>query len=435
MSILLPSARQRPRLVVLGLDGLPLALARELGASLPGIRRLTQGADTVRAELPELSPVNWTSFFTGKGPEEHGIFGFSRLDPRTYGLSIADSTHVACPTIFDALGEAGLVSRVINLPGTYPARPMRGMLVTGFVSHELSKAVHPPFLAGKLAEAGYRLEADTSRGASDPDHLLAELRATLTSRLTALDLLWPDLAWDLFVHVFTETDRLFHFLMDAVLERGHPRHIDCMRFLAEWDACVRHFLARYDALPEPKRLMLLADHGFTRLRTEVCVNTWLKQEGFLTLDAAPSNEWDASVISPESKAFALDPARIYIHTREFARGCVGETDKPGLTDAIRNGLEALTFDGEPVMEHVYTTDELYPGTRCAQAPDLVCLARPGFDLKAKFDRNAVFGLHGRTGSHTADGAIFFDTDGLRPARMRDIGSAILNHFDIAGHGA
>ena len=435
MSLLLSTTAPRSRLVVLGLDGLPLALARELGASLPGIRRLTEGAVSVRAELPELSPVNWTSFFTGKGPEEHGIFGFSRLDPKTYGLSIADSTHVACPTVFDALGEAGLVSRVINLPGTYPARPMRGMLVTGFVSHELAKAVHPPFLAGKLAEAGYRLEADTSRGASDPDHLLAELRTTLASRLTALDLLWPDLAWDLFVHVFTETDRLFHFLMDAVLEHGHPRHIDCMRFLADWDACVRQFLARYDALPGPKRLMVLADHGFTRLRTEVCVNTWLKQQGFLTLDAAPSSEWDAGNIGAQSKAFALDPARIYIHTRNYARGCVNEADKSGLVDAIKHGLGALTFDGEPVMEHVYTTDELYPGTRCAQAPDLVCLARPGFDLKAKFDRDEVFGLHGRTGTHTADGAIFYDTDGLRPARMRDIGRAILNHFGIPGHGA
>ncbi|WP_285907814.1 alkaline phosphatase family protein [Pseudodesulfovibrio pelocollis] len=434
MSILLSSAPRR-RLVVLGLDGLPLALAHQLGASLPALRRLAEGAVTVRAELPELSPVNWTSLLTARGPEGHGIFGFSRLDPRTYHLSIAGSAQVACTTIFDALGAAGLVSRVINLPGTYPVRPLRGMMVTGFVSHDLASAAHPPFLAARLAEAGYKLEADTSRGAADPEYLLAELRATLASRLTALDMLWPDLAWDLFVHVFTETDRLFHFLMDAVLDTGHRLHLDCMRLLAHWDDALGRFLARYDALPGPKRLMVVADHGFTRLRTEVCVNTWLKKQGFLVPDGAPSSEWDAGVIGAGSTAFALDPGRIYIHTRDFARGRVSEADRPAVAAAIRDGLRDLTFDGEPVMEHVYTSDELYPGSRCAQVPDLVCLARPGFDLKAKFDRDEVFGLFGRTGAHTAHGAIFADTAGLRPERMRDVGAAILDHFNIPAQGA
>jgi predicted AlkP superfamily phosphohydrolase/phosphomutase len=435
MSLLLSATAPRHRLVVLGLDGLPLALARELGAALPAIRRLARDAVTVRAELPELSPVNWTSLFTGRGPEEHGIFGFSRMDPRTYALSIADSSHVACPTVFDALGQAGLVSRVVNLPGTYPVRPLRGMMITGFVSHEIGRAAHPPFLAARLAEAGYRLEADTSRGAADPDHLLAELRATLASRLTALDMLWPDLAWDMFIHVFTETDRLFHFFMDAVLDNGHRLHLDCMRLLADWDDAVGRLLARYDALPEPKRLMVVADHGFTRLRTEVCINTWLKKQGFLVPHGTPSGEWDAGVIGAGSTAFALDPGRIYVHTRHFARGGVTEAERPAVTAAIRDGLRALTFDGEPVMEHVYTSDELYPGTRCAQVPDLVCLARPGFDLKAKFDRDEIFGLFGRTGAHTAHGAIFADTAGLRPERMRDIGAAILDHFNIPAHGA
>jgi predicted AlkP superfamily phosphohydrolase/phosphomutase len=422
-------------MVVLGLDGLPLTLARELGESLPNIGRLAAEATTVQAEIPELSPVNWTSFYTGKGPEDHGTFGFSRLDPQSYALSITDSSHVACPTIFDRLGEAGLVSRVINLPNTYPARPLRGMLISGFVSHELARAAHPPFLAGRLAEAGYKLEADTRRGAADPDHLLAELRQTLAARLTALDMLWPDLGWDLFIQVFTETDRLFHFFMDAVLDQSHPQHLPCMRLLADWDHALGQFLIRYDALPEPKRLMVLADHGFTRTRTEVCLNTWLRRHGYLFLEGIPENEWDAGVIAARSTAFALDPGRIHIHTRDFARGGVTEAKKPALIAAIREGLTTLTFKGEPVMERVHTAGELYPATRCPQVPDLICQARPGFDLKAKFDRDEIFGLFGRTGTHTVDDAIFFDSHGLRPARMRDIGTAILNHFNIPAHGA
>ena len=65
----------RNRLVVLGLDGLPLTLAHSLAASgrLPNLSRLLEiDAAEITAELPELSPVNWTSFTTATGPGRHG---------------------------------------------------------------------------------------------------------------------------------------------------------------------------------------------------------------------------------------------------------------------------------------------------------------------------------------------------------------------------
>lgn len=282
-----------------------------------------------------------------------------------------------------------------------------------------------------MAGSGYKLEADTSRKNRDLGFLLSELRQTLASRLHALDLLWTDLSWDLFVHVFTETDRLFHFYMDAVLHDTHPHHMECMRFLADWDAAIGIFLDKYDALPEPKRLMVLADHGFTEIKTEICLNTWLKHQGLLSLTGQPSGGWDSTVISPDTMAFALDPGRIYVHMRDrFSRGRVTAAEKETLLDTIRNGLEHLTWNGEQVMEHIYTAEDLYPGATPSQLPDLICRARPGFDLKAKFDRNEVFGLHGRTGTHTVEGAIFLDTDGSRPERMRDTGRTILDHFNL-----
>ena len=430
MSLLLDPA-PRKRLAVLGLDGLPLDLARTLGASLPNLGRIVKQATTVRAELPELSPVNWTAFFTGEGPEKHGVFGFSHLDPASYALRITDFQDVACPTVFDRLGERGLVSRFVNLPNTYPVRSFRGMGISGFVSHDLEQAAYPPFLRGKLAEADYRLEADTNRGLADLDYLLNELRATLRSRLDGLDMLWPDLGWDLFVHVFTETDRLFHFFMDAVVHPDHPHHLACMDFLADWDIALGRFMARYNALPEPKRLLVMADHGFTEIRTEVCLNTWLKREGLLSFTDQPGDEWDMTGISSQSKAFALDPGRIYIHARDrFGHGHVRNRDIPALTAQIAEGVARLTYEGEPVMKAVHLGRDLYPGATSNQVPDIVCQAKPGFDLKAKSDRNDIFGLHGRTGTHTVNGAIFMDTLGTHPERMRDIGRTILHHFAI-----
>lgn len=427
---------KRPRLAVLGLDGLPLSLAERLAPRLPNLASLLPGAGSIRAELPELSPVNWTSLATGEGPEVHGVFGFTRLDPASYELSIVDATQVACPTVFDRLGARGLTSRVINLPNTYPARPLRGMLVAGFVARDLERAVFPPFLAGQLARLGYRLEADTTRGAADPEYLLAGLRATLASRRAALDLLWPDLAWDLFVFVLTETDRLFHFLWSAVTEDSHPLHADCLELLTLWDKLIGVFLERYAALPEPKRLLVLADHGFTGLRTEVDLNRWLVEAGLLRLlppgRHGSEAEWEAARIAPESAALALDPGRIHLHTRRaFGRGRLTDAEATRLAGEIREALLSLTFQGERVMEQVFLERELYPGTNGNMSPpDMLCLARPGFDLKAKFNRDAVFGRFGRDGTHTAGDAFFRDSAGSRPERMRDAGRLILSHFGI-----
>ncbi len=461
------------KLVVLGLDGLPYSLACTLtkAGHCPNLGRLLASAQAtssapqshahqayagpMHAELPELSPVNWTSFYTGQGPEEHGVFGFTRINAANYALSLADFTQVHIPTIFDILGTHGYTSRIINLPNTYPARglhaPKAGastMLISGFVAHDIQHAVFPPFLLGPLMGAGYMLEADTSRGSGDPYYLLQELKASLASRRAALALFWPDLAWHCFVYVLTETDRLFHFLWDAVADSTNPLHEPCMDFIRHWDACIGDVLQRIDLLQEQGhkvRLMVMADHGFTELETEVDLNVWLQDEGLLHLGPSHAEpqahhdpslaELDASRILPQSRAFALDPSRIYIHTKErFARGLVTQAEAPMLIAHIRERLMGITYQGRPVMKAVHTADELYTGSKRAMAPDLVCVPHRGFDLKAKFNRTTLFGHFGRTGTHSVGDAFFYDSHGFQAQRVRDVGQAVLAHFEAAqGH--
>lgn len=427
-------ATDRPRCAVLGLDGLPYSLACTLAGSgrYPNLDRLVRSGNCrpILAELPELSPVNWTSFYTGLGPEKHGIFGFTRIDPGSYAISLSDATHVQSTAIFDRLGGQGLISKVINLPNTYPARPLKGMLISGFPAQDLSRAVYPRFLLPRLEAEGYTLEADTHRGGSDPEYLLAELRSTLEARSRALELFWPDLAWDLFVLVLTETDRLGHFLFPALIDESDPWHEPCLELLQDWDRVIGDVLDRWQALPGPKRLLVLADHGFTRLEIEVDLNAWLKEQGLLTLESEARHELDSTVISPETRAFALDPGRIYLHTRErFARGRLDSLTASSLRNRICAGLLALRYDGQPVMQEIFPGEELYPGSQDAQCPDLVCVPRVGFDLKAKFDRSSVFGFFGRRGTHLSEDAFFYDSAGAQVERVREAGQAVEAFFE------
>jgi predicted AlkP superfamily phosphohydrolase/phosphomutase len=419
-------------LIVLGLDGLPLDLARKLACDgiCPQLARLLPRARTILAELPELSPVNWTSFFTASGPEQHGVFGFTRINARSYELGIADFSQVRVPTLWDRLGEAGYGSRVVNLPNTYPARPLRGMMVSGFVARERRGALYPPFLNGVLGD--YVLESDTSRGSADPEYLLAGLRRSLASRRKAFELLWRDQNWHLFILVLTETDRLFHFLWDAVTGPAHPLHADCAAFLREWDACIGHVADVAACLDA--RLVVLADHGFSALTVECDVNSWLREQGCLAQSLPPeqSPELDGLCIHPRSTAFALDPGRIYLHTRRrFAKGSLSDEEAARLLPRLREGLRKLRWMDAPAFSAVFSAGELYDGPMLPLAPDLVSVPDDGFDVKAKFNRPGIFGHFGRSGAHTRDGGIFYDSEGGAPARLRDAGTLVLKHFGLA----
>lgn len=424
----------RKRLVVLGLDGLPLELATTLAATgrLPNLQRLLAlHPATIEAQLPELSPVNWTSFFTATGPGRHGIFGFVGIDPATYTLGPVDATAIRVPTLADRLTAAGRTAKIINLPCAAPVKPLAGAIVAGFPETNLDRAAYPPEFAQNLRLSGYRIEADTTRGAADFDGLARGLRRTLASRRAAIDMLWAGGDFDLFMLVLTETDRLFHFFYPAVAHAEHALHGAVLDLFADWDKAIGHLLDRYDALPGEKRLIVLADHGFTELVTEVDLNAWLAGKGLLTIVPGAQNEWDARIAPHQTAAFALDPGRIYINVKErFARGVFHEHVAEKLARELREELLTLTYAGQPVMEAVYLAGEIYDGPQLHRAPDLICLGRPGMSLTGKFDRTEIFGRFGRTGCHSAHGAIWCDTQGARPATTLEAGQLVAAYFNL-----
>ena len=65
------------------------------------------------------------------------------------------------------------------------------------------------------------------------------------------------------------------------------------------------------------------------------------------------------------------------------------------------------------------------------APDLVLVPEPGFDLKGKFGRQAMFGHFGRQGMHTPDDVFFFDSAAAPARTPTHVGRAILEYFGIS----
>lgn len=393
------------RAVLIGLDGVPFTLLKSLAAegTVPNLARIMAFGEShfrqMDASLPEISSVSWSSFMTGANPARHGIYGFMDLKPGTYQMYFPSYPHLKAPTLWDDLGKEGKRTCVVNLPGTYPARPHPGALVSGFVAIDLQKAVHPSELFPKLESIGYRIDVDTSK-ATDADFLYRDLEGALDARERAFDLLWKQERWDLFVAIITETDRLQHFQWDAVSDASHPNHERAMEFYRHADAVVGRIV---DRLSGGDALYLMSDHGFTGIESEVFLNRWLVENGYLTWETDSPAGFDA--MKPESRAFALDPSRIYIHRKgRFPKGCVEPAAASALRQELKERLLSLKHGARSVLKAVYFPEEIYEGPEFDRAPDLVLLSEYGFDLKGNIRKTEVFSRSHFTGMHTRDDA-------------------------------
>lgn len=424
------------RLCLIGLDGVPRGLLERL-AAIGVMPRLAEriGAGhlrAMRASLPEISSVSWSSFMTGTQPGEHGIFGFTDIDPQTYALTFPSFAQVTVPTIWDRLGKKGLVSVVLNQPATYPARRIPGALVSGFVAIDLSRSIQPLHHLGPLRRLDYRIDIDTLRSRGDHDWLFRDLHQTLDSRRRALAHFWDFVVWDLMQVVVTGTDRLYHFLWDAVEDAKHPRHEQAIDYHRAVDAFVGEIFERFDREEHGRgaeRFWMLSDHGFCGIKQEVQLNAWLRQQGYLVLpdDHAGGHE----AIDSDTVAFALDPGRIYLHRADrFARGSVTDEKVPALKRELTDRLRELRYDGEPIIRDVFDAAEIYQGDEASRGPDLVALSHPGYDLKGSVATTTIFGRTDLVGMHTYDDAFLLAPRPLEgDLWIGDLAAHLIQEFD------
>ncbi len=363
---------------------------------------------------------------TGAGPGEHGIFGFTDLKPGEIALHLPSFDDIRCPVIWHKLPNRRSI--IVNLPFTYPARPLNGTLIAGFVSPIFERAVYPGSLIRSLAAANYRIDVDAVRGRHDRHFLMNDLFDTLKIHSQVMEDLITHEPWDLFIGVITGTDRLHHFFFDAHSDPGHPFHKDFIDYYRTIDTFFGRLLQK---LGPDTRLIALSDHGFTNLKIQVYLNHILKSEGLLFFKRPdPSGLED---IHPESEAFALDPTRIYLNSRDrFRRGFLGTSESNELKARLKSRLENLRLadigiresDGlgsadELLFDGVLEGQEIYEGNCLPMAPDLVVKPRRWFDVKAALNASSATMKDIFSGMHTHDDAFLMVNDRSLSERLQD----------------
>ena len=424
--------KKKKRIFVIGLDGVPYSLLNNLvqKGTLPAISRLFASGHLhkMKASLPEISSVSWTNFMTGTNPGTHGIFGFTDLKEDSYELRFPNFMDVKQETFWDKLGEQGKKCIIINPPSTYPARKINGILISGFVAIDLSKAVYPHSYASKLEQMGYQIDVDTLKSREDSEFLWRELSTTLNARQTALESLMKE-DWDYFEFVITGTDRLHHFQWNAYEDEDHPDHNRFLDYYKQIDRLIDKIVESHKrSSDEGSPFYLLSDHGFTGIEQEVYLNAWLEKEEYLKFSSTTPE--DISEISPSSRAFAMDPNRIYLNTKgKFPQGSVDQSEIKPLKEEIKTQLKGLEYKGKKVVNCVFDTEEIYSGPEISKGPDLIVLSEYGFDMKGSAKKKEIFGRSNLQGMHTWDDAFFWaHTEHGQDLTISDLAGIIMENY-------
>ena len=428
------SKASKKRAVLIGLDGTPYTLARRFieDGTMPRLAEIASRGSLLQMDtsIPDISSVAWTSFMTGANPGRHGVYGFLDLQPNSYKIYFPNSRHIKSETLWDIAGRAGLRSVIINVPSTYPAQAMNGILVSGFVAVDLNKATYPAELVPRLQAMDYRIDVDARKVKESHDALLEDVLETLKRRVAVLLDLFDNQQWDLFVGVITETDRLQHFFMDAIEDANHKYNAAFREFYAKVDV----FLGQIAERLTDETLLIMSDHGFTPIKQQVYLNRWLLDHGYLKLK---ENARSIEDIADGSQAFALDPGRIYINLKgRFPNGSVELSESRQILDEIKRGLSEISVDRASIVKRIYERDELFNGPCLDSAPDLCVQPIYGYDLKGAVNKQQLMDREVFTGMHTQDDSTLFI--GAPAASLRadkphitDIAPTLLDSMGVA----
>ncbi len=424
------------KVCIVGLDGTPFSLLKTLANDgvLPNLSRIFESGtfSPMTTALPEISSVAWTSFMTGKNPGKHNIFGFADLRPESYEMFFPNYLDMQSETLWDILSKNQKRSVIINMPSTYPAQELNGVLIAGFVAPNYEKAFYPSQLAEKFKEMDYRIDLDLEKALQSKDFLINDIEETHERRERAILSLMENEEWDLFTAVITETDRLHHFLWDE-LENSDSHYREAF---IKYYKRVDNFLGKMNKkIDDDTLFVIVSDHGFCKVNKQVYLNHWLERAGYLSY-RVEDPRFVMDIDGNRTKAFCMDPGRIYLNMKNrFTEGVIEEADYESVREELRDAILALRYpdnSGEKIIKHVHKKEEIYDGPYLEKAPDLVVEAAPGFDLKGSVAKKVLFENGPWTGMHTSDDATFYinkkiDASGVR---IFDIAPTVLKYFDI-----
>ncbi len=284
------------RVLIIGLDGASPHLVRRWRDDLPHLRRLiTEGTSgTLWSTIPPRSVPAWYCFATGMNPAKLGVFGFSQRRPGTYDYTFANFSYCRAPAFWEWLSERGTRVAVLFVPGTFPPRPVNGLLVSGWPA-PLNRGnlvyTHPPELSRQIDRylgKPFQFDSPVPIARDNEAEALPERVRILEEHGQVAEHLLRTRDWDVAVVVFTPIDRASHQFWKH-MDPAHPQHDPEQARI--WGDALRDVYRAADVqmgklldlVGDEDWVFVVSDHGFGPTHRTFYLNEWLREHGYLVL--------------------------------------------------------------------------------------------------------------------------------------------------------
>jgi predicted AlkP superfamily phosphohydrolase/phosphomutase len=440
------------RALVIGLDcAAPQLVFDRWLDELPSIRALTERGSygILRSCDPPITVPAWSVMTSSRSPGVLGFYGFRNRKDHSYdALAFANSRSVRVPRVWDLLSDKGRPVVLLGVPQTYPVSEVNGVMVSCFLTPDVrrNQYTHPPELKEEIeALVGeYMVDVPNFR-TNDKDRLLEDLETMTVRRFQVAERLLETRPWDLFFMVEMGTDRIHHGFWrftdpdHRLYEPGNAYEDAMLSYYRRLDEKIAGLLAKVD---EDTAVLVVSDHGAKRIDGGICVNEWLRREGYLVLKEEPADptalkpdmiDWSRTVAWGEGGYYC----RLFLNVagREPA-GTVPPEDYERVRDELKAKLEALGDEqGRPIGTVAHRPEELYE-ERNGVVPDLmVYFGDLLWRSVGQVGTGTVHVFENDTGpddaNHAHDGLYVLAADGVTPGRgperdIRDIAPTLLD---------
>jgi predicted AlkP superfamily phosphohydrolase/phosphomutase len=292
------------RVFVIGLDGGTLDV---LGpwmhqGWLPQLKQLLDEgvSGSLESSIPPMTAPAWSTFMTGKNPGKHGVYDFGTQGEGGYSYQVIDARFRRGKTLWEIISDRGGRVVVLNVPTTYPPRPVNGVLGGDFLTPSGKRDfLYPPELLEEIERrfGRYPLYAippyfAVTQASADVDAFIKGYEDALWYTFELANYLLEKVAPQfLMLHLFG-IDQISHWLWH-IFDAAHPRHRRdtseqpfkrILEYYQAFDAELGRLLRRAD---EDTAVIVMSDHGFGPLHKVINLNTWLIYEGYLSLKDTP----------------------------------------------------------------------------------------------------------------------------------------------------
>ncbi|EHP86155.1 alkaline phosphatase family protein [Methanotorris formicicus] len=280
------------KVFVIGLDSAPPELLFDkLLDKLPNIKKLLEKSiyGPMKSCIPAITIPAWMVMATGKTPGELGLYGFRHRKKETYNdIWIAHSLMVKEKAVWDYLGEVGKKSILIGVPPSYPPKPIKGHLVSCFITPDASvNYTYPKSLKNEIENLVGEYIFDVVFRKDNRDEVKELLWEMTEKRFEVIRYLIQEKEWDYFQFVEIGLDRVHHAFWKYFDKNHHlyePRnkYEDVIpEYYKLLDKEIGKTLKLLDL--DETAVAIVSDHGIKAMKGAFAINQWLIEEGLLKI--------------------------------------------------------------------------------------------------------------------------------------------------------